>query len=93
MVDVLVTKCRQALEQRHRSTLCVGGGVAANTLLREKLESMCRHTRTQLHVAPMPLCTDNAAMAAIAWESLERGRTADLDLDVTPGLVRAGRTK
>jgi N6-L-threonylcarbamoyladenine synthase len=93
VVDVLVAKCRQALEQRHRSTLCVGGGVAANQPLREKLETMCRHTRTQLHVASMSLCTDNAAMAAIAWESLERGRTADLDLDVTPGLVRAGRPR
>jgi N6-L-threonylcarbamoyladenine synthase len=93
VVDVLVAKCRQALEQRQRSTLCVGGGVAANQPLREKLETMCRHTRTQLHVAPMSLCTDNAAMAAIAWESLERGRTAGLDLDVTPGLVRAGRPR
>jgi len=93
VVDVLVTKCRQALEQRQRSTLCVGGGVAANQPLREKLETMCRHTRTQLHVAPMSLCTDNAAMAAIAWESLDRGQTADLDLDVTPGLVRASRSR
>ncbi len=93
VVDVLVAKCRQALEQRQRSTLCVGGGVAANQPLREKLETMCRHTRTQLHVAPMSLCTDNAAMAAIAWESLERGRTADLDVDVTPGLVRASRPR
>lgn len=91
VVDVLVAKCRQALEQRQRSTLCVGGGVAANSLLREKLETMCRHTRTQLHIAPMSLCTDNAAMAAIAWESLERGHVAELDLDVTPGLVRVGR--
>jgi N6-L-threonylcarbamoyladenine synthase len=39
-------------------------------------------------IAPPEWCTDNAAMAAIAWEHLEAGRTADLDLDVTPGLVR-----
>ena len=39
----------------------------------------------------MALCTDNAAMAAIAWEQLKRGRFAELDLDVTPGLVRQKR--
>ncbi|HID22494.1 MAG TPA: tRNA (adenosine(37)-N6)-threonylcarbamoyltransferase complex transferase subunit TsaD, partial [Planctomycetaceae bacterium] len=33
-------------------------------------------------------CTDNAAMAAMAWELLDRGQTAPLDLDVRPGLVR-----
>lgn len=88
VVDVLVGKCRQALEQRKRNVLCVGGGVAANTRLRERLEQMTREAGAELHIAPMSLCTDNAAMAAVAWESLQRGRCAPLDLDVTPGLVR-----
>jgi N6-L-threonylcarbamoyladenine synthase len=87
-VDVLVGKCKQALQQRGRETLCVGGGVAANSLLRHKLEQMTRREGIRLFVAPMSLCTDNAAMAAIAWESLRRGHVASLDLDVTPGLVR-----
>ena len=39
----------------------------------------------------MSLCTDNAAMAAIAWEHLKRSRFAELDLDVTPGLIRQKR--
>ena len=93
VVDVLVGKCKQALQQRNRSILCVGGGVAANSLLRHKLEQMTRREGTQLFVAPMSLCTDNAAMAAIAWESLDRGHVADLDLDVTPGLVRHRKQK
>lgn len=88
VVDVLVGKCQQALEQRNRDTLCVGGGVAANGPFRERLEQMARQKGIRLFVAPMSLCTDNAAMAAIAWESLRRGRFAPLDLDVTPGLVR-----
>lgn len=87
-VEVLVGKCQQALKQRGRDTLCVGGGVAANALLRDKLERMTRRVGASLHIAPMSLCTDNAAMAAIAWESLARGHVAELDLDVTPGLVR-----
>lgn len=90
-VDVLVGKCEQALKQQGRDRLCVGGGVAANALLREQLEKMTRRNSVELHVAPMSLCTDNAAMAAIAWEHLRRGRFAELDLDVTPGLVRHKR--
>lgn len=87
-VEVLVAKCRLALEQRNRNVLCVGGGVAANQLLRDELAKMTSRIGAELHVAPMSLCTDNAAMAAIAWESVRRNRFAELDVDVTPGLVR-----
>lgn len=90
-VEVLVGKCEQALKQCNRERLCVGGGVAANALLREQLGEMTRRLGVELHVAPMSLCTDNAAMAAIAWEHLRRGHFAELDLDVTPGLVRQKR--
>ncbi|MDA0282783.1 MAG: tRNA (adenosine(37)-N6)-threonylcarbamoyltransferase complex transferase subunit TsaD [Planctomycetota bacterium] len=92
-VDVLVGKCQQALQQRGRDILCVGGGVAANALLRGQLGRMARRAGARLFVAPMSLCTDNAAMAAIAWESLRRGHVASLDLDVTPGLVRHRRSQ
>ena len=87
-VDVLVGKSRQALKQFGYDRLCVGGGVAANSLLRERLATMADEAGIELVVAPMEYCTDNAAMAALGWELLERGRVADLDLDVTPGLVR-----
>jgi N6-L-threonylcarbamoyladenine synthase len=66
----------------------VGGGVAANQLLRDELQKMARREKIELQIAPMSLCTDNAAMAAIAWELLRAGRTATLDADVLPGLVR-----
>ena len=39
----------------------------------------------------MSLCTDNAAMAGIALAKLAAGQVADLDIDVTAGLVRPGR--
>lgn len=87
-VEVLVGKCRQALQRYEHSRLCVGGGVAANSLLRRQLETMSEEDNIELVVAPMEYCTDNAAMAALGWELLERDQTADLDLDVTPGLVR-----
>jgi len=88
VVDVLVAKCRQACRQRQRQTLCVGGGVAANARFREKLQTMAQAERLELIVAPLELCTDNAAMSAVAWERLARGQTASLDVDVTAGLVR-----
>jgi N6-L-threonylcarbamoyladenine synthase len=91
VVDVLVFKCRLALKTLGYRRLCVGGGVAANRLLREQLTEMCRRHQIELLMASLDLCTDNAAMAAIAWEYLEQGRTAALDADVLPGLVRPAR--
>jgi N6-L-threonylcarbamoyladenine synthase len=88
VVDVLVAKCLQALRHCGRKTLCVGGGVAANARLREKLAEAARDGGFTLVIPPITLCTDNAAMAAVAWELLAAGRTADLDLDVSAGLVR-----
>lgn len=88
VVDVLVAKCLHALRQCGRTTLCVGGGVAANARLREKLSAVAQAEGLTLVIPPIGLCTDNAAMSAIAWELLAAGRTADLDLDVSAGLVR-----
>ena len=88
VVDVLAEKCGQALQRLGYRTLCVGGGVAANSRLREKLTEVAARHNGELVIPPMQLCTDNAAMAAIAWEMLARGQTAPLDIGVRPGLVR-----
>jgi N6-L-threonylcarbamoyladenine synthase len=88
VVDVLVHKCRQALRQRGRRTLCVGGGVAANGRFRQQLQQLADAEGIEVLTPPMNLCTDNAAMAAIGWEALKLGRTIPLDSDVVPGLVR-----
>ncbi|HLJ10177.1 MAG TPA: tRNA (adenosine(37)-N6)-threonylcarbamoyltransferase complex transferase subunit TsaD [Planctomycetaceae bacterium] len=88
VVDVLAAKCVQALVQRRRKTLLVGGGVAANSRLRERLGESALKEGFAVVIPPISLCTDNAAMSAIAWELLAQGQTADLDLDVSAGLVR-----
>ncbi|HXY36850.1 MAG TPA: tRNA (adenosine(37)-N6)-threonylcarbamoyltransferase complex transferase subunit TsaD, partial [Planctomycetaceae bacterium] len=64
------------------------GGVAANRRLRERLGELARDQSVDVVVAPPQLCTDNAAMAAMAWELLERGDQASLDLDAMPGPIR-----
>lgn len=91
VVDVLVAKSLQALEREKMSVLCVGGGVAANAALRERLTLETSSRGIELHIPPLSLCTDNAVMAAIAVERLNAGLTEPLDLGIEPGLVRPER--
>ncbi len=84
VVDVLVAKSRQALEQTGLGRLAVGGGVTANKVLRSALETMVEELGAELFIPPMNLCTDNAAMAAVAVEKWKRQDFAPLDLDAFP---------
>ena len=88
VVDCLVGKAMLALDRTGLSTLCIGGGVAANTLLRERLGQAAAARGVRLVIPPMRLCTDNAVMGAIALEQLKAGSVDGLDIDITPGLVR-----
>ncbi len=88
VVDVLVGKCVKAVKNLNSTRLIVGGGVAANRYLRDRLQQSADDLGFELVIAPMHLCTDNAVMGAIALEKIKRGEFADLDLDVTPGLQR-----
>ena len=88
VVDCLVGKTEIALKQTGLKRLCAAGGVACNRLLRTQLEAMAKRLKTELIIPPPELCTDNAAMGAIALELLRRGCVASLDLEITPGLVR-----
>jgi len=89
VVDVLATKARQALQKTGMKNLCVGGGVAANGVLRARLESDAKRFGYTFYTAPLKLCTDNAVMGAIAWERYRAGQFADLDLNFEAGVVRA----
>ena len=90
VIDCLVGKSLQAIEQTGLSTLCVAGGVAANNALRRQLEDACQRRKIALHIPPPKLCTDNAVMGALAVERLKAGLVESLDLDAYPGLVRSG---
>ena len=91
VVETIVAKVDLALERTGCRLLAVGGGVTANTALREALESLGRSRGVEVLVPPRDLCTDNAAMGAIAWERLERGEEDGLALDVSPGTDRRPR--
>ncbi len=88
LVDCLVGKSLLALKRTGLDTLCVGGGVAANARLRERLDEAIRRAGVRLFIAPLALCTDNAVMGAIAVERYRAGLFEPLDLDAYPGLVR-----
>lgn len=87
-VEAVLAKVQLAMEQTGCNVLAVGGGVTANSLLRETLATYAAETGIELLLPPRELCTDNAAMGAIAWERIERGQRDPLDLEVVPGLVR-----
>jgi N6-L-threonylcarbamoyladenine synthase len=88
---VLVAKSRQALQRTGSKRLAVGGGVAANRCLRSALEQMTREVGVELFIPPLALCTDNAAMAAMAVEKWRRQEFSPLDLDATPMLLTEDR--
>lgn len=88
VVDVLIAKCRQALDMTSLPRLCVGGGVTANTVFRTRLAELASETGCRVYVPPAELCTDNAALGAIAFAKLDAGLAATLDCDVQSGLIR-----
>ncbi len=86
VLDVLVEKAFQAVQATSWQRLCVGGGVAANQALRQRLQERADQRGVALHLAPRHLTTDNAAMGALAVERLKAGLVEALDLDVYPTL-------
>jgi N6-L-threonylcarbamoyladenine synthase len=82
VVDVLVTKTRFAAQEFAAKELLVAGGVSANQSLRE---TIAKDTPGRVHIPPIHLCTDNAAMiAAAGYYRFSHGKVDDLDIDAMP---------
>ena len=62
IVEALVIRVDRALEESGLDRVAIGGGVAANGPLRERIEALGVVT----HIPQLALCTDNAAMIASA---------------------------
>ncbi len=87
VVDVLVTKAMRAAEQVGANGVCLGGGVAANSRLRERFAEEADARGLTCLVPDREYCTDNAAMiaAAGAWRLSVDGPTG-LDDGAQPNL-------
>ena len=87
IVDVQVDKTIRAARDTGVGTVLLGGGVVANTRLRERIERDASEAGIRVRFPSMQLCTDNAAMIACAGASrLERGERTPLEVGVDPGL-------
>ncbi len=87
VVDVLVTKARRAAAEFGATGIVLGGGVAANSLLREQVLDACERDGIQGFLPSRSMCTDNAAMiAAAGWHRLRSDGPTPLDVGATPNL-------
>jgi N6-L-threonylcarbamoyladenine synthase len=85
VVDCLVAKLALAAERHQVSAIACGGGVACNTLLRERLAALAQERAWTLHLPERRHCADNGAMIAALGHALwRRGQVADLSLAPKP---------
>ncbi|HEY1331966.1 MAG TPA: tRNA (adenosine(37)-N6)-threonylcarbamoyltransferase complex transferase subunit TsaD [Actinomycetota bacterium] len=90
VVEVQVDKTMAAALDRGVRTIVLGGGVVANTRLRELMAERARDGGMRLMIPPTDLCTDNAAMiAAAGYYRLAAGERTPLSVGANPSLALA----
>ena len=89
-IDMLVKRIKRAVKDTGMNRIVAGGGVAANSLLRRRLEQM---EGVEAIFPSMGLCTDNGAMiAGIGYHYLKRGEHSDFNLNAYPRVKRFKKT-
>jgi N6-L-threonylcarbamoyladenine synthase len=92
VVDVLATKTIRAAREIGARSIVLGGGVAANAALRDRMTGEAAGLDLPLTVPRPRLCTDNAAMiGSTGARRFAAGERAGLDLDARPSLPLATR--
>jgi N6-L-threonylcarbamoyladenine synthase len=90
IVDVQVSKTMAAAREKRVGTVLLGGGVVANSRLRERMEKAGAEAGIRVLFPSLELCTDNAAMIACAGSSrLARGERTSFEVGADPGLELA----
>jgi N6-L-threonylcarbamoyladenine synthase len=87
VVDVLVAKTKKAAAEVGARAICIGGGVAANTALRERVALVSEQNGYRAFIPSRSMCTDNAAMiGAAACYRLRADGPTPLSAPVDPNL-------
>lgn len=87
VMDVLVTKAMTAANDFGARMICLCGGVACNSYLRENLQTKAEAKGLQVVLAPPKYCTDNAAMiGGLGYYHFLAGQRDGLDMPVSPRL-------
>ncbi|MCI4624434.1 MAG: tRNA (adenosine(37)-N6)-threonylcarbamoyltransferase complex transferase subunit TsaD [Candidatus Magnetoovum sp. WYHC-5] len=81
VIDVLLKKVDDVIKMEKIYSLVLAGGVAANSLLRQKMTALSQAAGFSLFLPPLKLCTDNAAMIAVAgYFYYQEGLFANMNL-------------
>ncbi len=87
VIDTIIIRIRQAMEKGTHKKLVLGGGVSANSRLREKLLALSHKLNFELYLPNLKMCTDNGGMIAIVgYYYFKMKRFSDLLLDVNSSL-------
>ncbi len=91
----MVKKTMNAVKEYQPKMLVLGGGVAANSRLRELMHEACDGMGDlQLIIPPMKYCTDNAAMiGAAGYVAYQHGMFGDFSLSADPGMEMPGENE
>ncbi len=83
VIDTLIKKSLLACKFKKTNRLVIGGGVAANTRLRERLYSEAEKKGLNIYFPHPKLCMDNAAMVAgLGYQLFKKGYKSGLDLNI-----------
>ncbi len=82
VVDVLVRKIEWAMKKYGIRHVTLSGGVAANSALRQAMTRMAEKRDAEMFLPPVSLCTDNAAMIALAgYHQYRAGTVSGMELN------------
>ena len=81
-IDMIVDRVILAVKDTGINIVVAGGGVSANSYLRESLNTRIKTENAKVIFPSMSLCTDNGAMiAGLAYHSLKQGKKSNLNLN------------